>query len=190
MGQPHARSGLFCVSSDLYPLPPLLFSSIMKNNGVSIQSIHSFWLAVQTYIPYHAWNAIVSLPMFFPYNRQSTYKPITILLIFFTNNCYRSLHMNITWTYNWLQSIFESINRWMITALGNLARNATFSMNGWCTTIEYFLYKCCLTFALICSSTTNWISAHLRWKVHGKKFPKASSHRNKKRTSINKNLWK
>ena len=118
--------------------------------------------------------------MFFPYNRQSTYKPITILLIFFTNNCYRSLHMNITWTYNWLQSIFESINRW-ITALGNLARNATFSMNGWCTMIEYLLYKCCLTFASICSSTTNWISAHLRWKVHGKNFPKASSLSNKKK---------
>jgi len=35
------------------------------------------------------------------------------------------------------KSYTYTINRWMVTALDNLARHATFSMNGWCTTIAY-----------------------------------------------------
>ena len=77
------------------------------------------------------------------------------------------------------KSYTYTINRWMATTLGNLARHATFSMNGWCTTIAYISCINVVSCDPFLHHKPDLSNSPLK-KFTGKKSQKASSLRNKK----------
>jgi Zn-dependent M32 family carboxypeptidase len=75
--------------------------------------------------------ATVSLSMFLLYHQSVDIYVNCYLVEFFPNNYYHMLHIYEQYMdIQQVSNILESINRWMVPALGNLARHATFSMHG------------------------------------------------------------